>query len=358
MLIGLAHANHRLCRHEEAVGHLTCAIDKSLQGNWLEGHACAIGNLGIFYDAMGRLDEAAEQYARAIALARRHGWTMLLAGFLDSLGRHQHVSGNLSAAVDSFTESVRLSEVLGEASTGTAYTLESLAGTYYAMGRLRDALRLAERALDLCRHVGNRSHEITVLSLLATIRAELGHSDQSLDLANTAVATARDIDDSHGTAHALTALAGVRSRLHQPGEAIELYREALGRAGELNLSYLQAAGNRRAGRRAARRRSAADRARPRRRGLPGHPAQRVCAGPRPRADRDRGDPARPRTRAGRPPGGQRGARGPPAQRKPARRGSYIGRPGPDRARCGRPRPSGRSRPHHRRPRIDGLRPGA
>jgi DNA-binding SARP family transcriptional activator len=241
MLIGLAHASHRLCRHEEAVGYLTCAIDKSLQGEWLEGHACAIGNLGIFYDAMGRLDEAAACYPRAIALARRHGWTMLLAGFLDSLGRHQHVAGNLAAAVDNLTESIRLSEVLGEASTGTAYTLESLAGTYYAMGRLRDALRLAERALDVCRHVGNRSHEITVLSLIATIRADLGHSDQALDLANTAVATARDIDDSHGTAHALTALAGVRSRLRQPGQAIELYREALTRAAELNLSYLQAA---------------------------------------------------------------------------------------------------------------------
>ncbi|WP_433076094.1 BTAD domain-containing putative transcriptional regulator [Dactylosporangium sp. CA-052675] len=226
MLIGLAHANQWLCRHDEAVESLRCAIRLAETGGWVEGLACARNNLGIFYDELGRPDDALEQHTGAIRLAREHGSTSLLVAFLDSLGHHHHVTGRLADATECLDEGLRMAETLGEASRTTAYLLESLAATYQALGRLTDALELAQRALALCREVGNRLHETTILSLLAAVHADLGRPERALELATAAVDTARDLEGSYGTAQALIALALASRGVGRPERAAELYGEA------------------------------------------------------------------------------------------------------------------------------------
>ncbi|WP_432972616.1 AfsR/SARP family transcriptional regulator [Dactylosporangium sp. CA-233914] len=241
MLIGLAHANQWLCRHDEAVESLRSAIRLAGAGGWFEGLACARNNLGIFYDELGRPDDALEQHTKAIALAREHGSTHLLVAFLDSLGHHHHVTGRLVEAMRCFDESLRMAKPLGEAARTTAYLLESLAGTYHAMGRLQDALTRAEQALTLCREVGNRFHETTILSLLAAIHNDLGHHDHALDLATTAVAAARDLEGSYGTAQALIALADASRGVGRPHRAAELYGEASALLSDVGTAYHRAA---------------------------------------------------------------------------------------------------------------------
>ncbi|WP_433044841.1 BTAD domain-containing putative transcriptional regulator [Dactylosporangium sp. CS-033363] len=241
MHIGLAHANQWLCRHDEAVESLRCAVRLAEAGGWIEGMACARNNLGIFYDELGRPADALEQHTAAIALAREHGSTRLLVAFLDSLGHHHHVTGRLTEATECFDESLRMALTLGEASRTTAYLLESLAGTYQAMGRFADALALAERALGLCRDVGNRLHETTILSLLATIQADLGRRERALELATAAVDTARDLEGSYGTAQALIALAQAMRGMGRPERATELYGEACTLLADVGTAYHRAA---------------------------------------------------------------------------------------------------------------------
>ncbi|GAA2343178.1 BTAD domain-containing putative transcriptional regulator [Dactylosporangium salmoneum] len=241
MLISLAHANQWLCRHDEAVQSLRSAVRLAEAGGWFEGLACARNNLGIFYDELGRPGDALEQHTKAIALAREHGSTLLLVAFLDSLGHHHHITGRLAEAMECFDESLRMAETLGEGSRSTAYLLSSLAGTYHAMGRLADALGLAEQALTLCRDVGDRLHETTILSLLATVQADLGHPGRAMDLATAAVATARELEGSYGTAQALIALADAHRALGRPGRAVELYSEAFALVSDVGAAHHRAA---------------------------------------------------------------------------------------------------------------------
>ncbi|GAA3452831.1 AfsR/SARP family transcriptional regulator [Dactylosporangium matsuzakiense] len=241
MLIGLASANQWVCRHDETVAALLGAIRLAEAGGWLEGTACARNNLGIVYDDLGRPDEALEQHNRATALAREHGSTRLLVPFLDSLGHHHYVSGQLTAAQECFDECLRMAETLQPSTRTTAYLLESLAGTYRALGRLRDAADTADRALALCRDVGNRLQETTILSLLAMIHAELGERECALDLAAQAVATARCLEGSYGTARALIALAMASRAVGLPQRAAELYAEAGTLLSEVGTAYHRAA---------------------------------------------------------------------------------------------------------------------
>lgn len=227
MLHSLGQASHYLCRHEEAVEHLTHAMRLSLRGGWWQGHAAAIGNLGIVKQQMGRLEEAVDDHLRALELDRRHERKQGQATVLNNLGNDYLLMGRLPQAVDSLTEALDLYRELGDMPTGESSTLDSLGTAYHNLGRFDEALELSMRALALHQEIGNRYDEVAVLTNLASIYADLGRHQEALTLVETSLALTREIRQRRTEVDGLNTLAAIRDTLGEHEEAIRCYEQAL-----------------------------------------------------------------------------------------------------------------------------------
>ncbi|HEX5746790.1 MAG TPA: serine/threonine-protein kinase [Archangium sp.] len=161
---------HTQGRPQEALGWVL-SVEHAVARAGDEGlRSTSLNNLGLVLEDVGRLEEAREHYARALALKQRqlgpeHPTTLTsLANLGTVLGR----LGRTGEALTYLQQAQALREkVLGPEHPSNAISLTNLAYLLDTLGQPEQARALFERALDLRRKVLGPEHPRTALSLLA-----------------------------------------------------------------------------------------------------------------------------------------------------------------------------------------------
>ena len=152
----------------------------------LAGQAAALGNLGVGYYAMGRLERALRHHTRSLELA-------------EAAGDHR-TRGN---------------------------ALGNIASVYKDQGEYALAAEFYGRALEVRPLSGDRRGEAADLNNLGLVRSDLGDLQGAQDHFRRALALNRRGDRAREAAENLTNLANVATKRGQYDGALELYEEAL-----------------------------------------------------------------------------------------------------------------------------------
>lgn len=149
--------------------------------------ADALGDLGVLYRYMGRLDASVELYQRALdlAVAQRGPRHASIAMFYHMLAGVNHLRGRLEEAEKQGWKSVKIRRaVLGPDHPDTAADAACLAAILIDRGGHDEAEAILKHALSVFRKTYGEPHYEIAISLhnLASIAYTKGHSNEALTL--------------------------------------------------------------------------------------------------------------------------------------------------------------------------------
>jgi tetratricopeptide (TPR) repeat protein len=155
---------------------------------------------------MGRLDEAAVVYKRALATMREYGDKRGTASCLNQLAYFLCSSGDGVAGRAMFAQALDAFKVLGN-ETGTAQALGTLAESEFNDGHPEEALRLVEEGLEIYLRGKNAKHLAMNYNNSAAYHIALGDPDSARTAAREGLRWARQAQTGLQTAVALQHLA-------------------------------------------------------------------------------------------------------------------------------------------------------
>ena len=162
----------------------------------LAGQAAALGNLGVGYYAMGRLERALRHHTRSLELAEAAGDHRTRGNALGNIASVYKDQGKYALAAEFYGRALEVRPLSGDR-RGEAADLNNLGLVRSALGDLQGAQDHFRRALALNRR-GDRAREgAENLTNLATNR---GQYDGALELYEEALSARRETGDRRGEA--------------------------------------------------------------------------------------------------------------------------------------------------------------
>jgi CHAT domain-containing protein/tetratricopeptide (TPR) repeat protein len=141
-----------------------------------QGAIQSINAIAVAFQSLSKPREAVREYDRALALARQTGSARIINFQL----------GNLAAAYGDVGDHARAAELLTDVLRQpidnwlAAYRYKQLSNAYTGLGRYRDALEAADKAIDLTRTVGPADELAERLDIRARVRKKLGDTVAAL----------------------------------------------------------------------------------------------------------------------------------------------------------------------------------
>ncbi|MFC0041777.1 ATP-binding protein [Actinomadura rayongensis] len=184
-----------------------------------------LNRTGLALRELGRLDEAARDFASASDIWRDLGNRARMAGADRRLGWVEHDRGDLGAARTRFRAALAAYRDLGEGRR-VALTLCDLASVLVEDGQTAGAVAALREAGTLLESEADPYNRARVLVLLA--RAHLGDADPAVarDLADRALAAMRAIPSAVGEADALEVIGDLELRAGRTDAARDLFERA------------------------------------------------------------------------------------------------------------------------------------
>lgn len=172
--VGVCHFERE--ENVEALAAVARARDLFETAGDVHGALRAQGNLAVALGELGRNDEAAAAFARAIADARRLGVPTRLGWHLFNASDFYLSIGDLDAAMASGEEAVEILEAVNEP-TALASAVDNLGDVQAAAGDLAGAIESMHSALDAYRTLHMRRDETSALRKLGLFHRDLGDRD-------------------------------------------------------------------------------------------------------------------------------------------------------------------------------------
>ncbi len=166
-------------RHAEAIAWVAKASALFATAENPVGQARAQICLGAVADRQGHHQEALDHVHRALALFREAGHAAGEATALNNIGWLSAQLGEYETALDFCQQSLAVRERLLDDPQGQATSWDSLGYTHHLLGDTAEAIRCYERALELCRAVGDRAYEADILQHLGDSHHEQGEDEQA-----------------------------------------------------------------------------------------------------------------------------------------------------------------------------------
>jgi predicted ATPase/DNA-binding XRE family transcriptional regulator len=186
------------------------AAERALQLYESLGDACgavrAQRRRGFALYQMGRLDEAREATAHALAASRASGETWDVAQTLNLLALIEMSRGDLRAGRDLYAQALAATRALGD-ELGTSRVLGNMAELEFATGDVEQALRLANEALELPSLEKHLRFKASCHNNAAVYRTALGDVAGAGESAREALRLARQIRHEMYIANAFQHLA-------------------------------------------------------------------------------------------------------------------------------------------------------
>jgi DNA-binding SARP family transcriptional activator len=225
-------------RYHEALGESSQAVAFAQRGDWTDGEASGLNNLGIAHAELGNLDEAAEFFGRSLVLERAAGRTSNQATRLGNLGNIELMRGSLAAAVSHYTEALALHRQIGSA-TGEALALDQLGLALYGLGRFDEALKTLTESRDMLTSLRLRSFEVGTARAIAALHRDAGRHRTALHLVETVLVIARENGDRKAQADTLLTRASIQAALGLIPAALDDYRRAEELAAQIGHRFIR-----------------------------------------------------------------------------------------------------------------------
>jgi len=227
----LANAYTELGQLEDAVDVLGAALALSPPGvAWR-----TLNNLGVVLRILGRLDEAAEHYTRAIALNWGSRTSRAMAGPLVNLGESQHQLGQFEKAKATLTAGLQLARQTRNL-PAQANALANLAAVLLDTGDYADAQQMAESARRVVDGVDDPPIYLITMTTAADVARAVGDYAAAASYYRQVLTTARA---HHSRLQEIDAVIGLASTHEATGD----YETAQSLAGEA-ATLAHAAGSR------------------------------------------------------------------------------------------------------------------
>ena len=200
--------------------------------------------LGLYWLAVGNVEEAEQNLAQVRAFANRIGHLVLEVSVTNHLATVAGRRGNISQAIHFLEESLRLARGLNNQSN-VASALYSLALQFEAIGLYSEALTYAEEALTLYHKIGNRKNEVTVRCKVAALRYWMGEIDDAYRLCEQSLRMAQADADSEIEADCHLLRGQIFIDMQQFDQAMAAFRQSYTlfvAMGEPNAALLPQAG--------------------------------------------------------------------------------------------------------------------
>ena len=188
----------------------------------------------------GRFEEAADIYARALAVAEESGDLEAQAAAYAKLGNAYKLVGRNQEAIDAIKKGLDIAENSGDVS-GQIAAFEGLGRAYQALGRTEDAVQMFTKSLELAQQSWNVAGQGRAQRGLGDALAALGRNDEAADMYAKAQEVAQRTGDVSGIGAALQGLATVHAALGKHDEAVNALRKAMEIAEHSGDSKLQSA---------------------------------------------------------------------------------------------------------------------
>jgi tetratricopeptide (TPR) repeat protein len=210
MRVQLGYARLALGRQEQAREEFTRALTLARRDRHLIGEATALEHVGLASLGLGRTDDAIGAFTGAREIFELIGEPRGVLGITRHLGEAHRDAGRHEQAMRYLLEARQLAAALPDR-YNEARCLTSLGLTYRKAGRPDDAVHSLEDALDIMVSLGGRYEQARIRSALADALAQLGQAGPARDhlaaaLVIYAASGAPEADD-------------IRQRLGSPGAA-------------------------------------------------------------------------------------------------------------------------------------------
>ena len=165
--------------HEsEGIGHLEQALAIRHEIGDRMGEAQAANNLADAYEHLGRMDEAIGLLRRALDLNRDVGDRYGEGVALSNLGAALLGVNRAEDGIDSLQQARRVFAEVGY-TDGEGYAMHILGECYVSLGQDSEALECLRQSVNSHQTAGNRNRQAVTLSLLASVQARNGLSEQA-----------------------------------------------------------------------------------------------------------------------------------------------------------------------------------
>lgn len=201
---------------------LSAACDKA------EPHAQAFMHLsaGLAQWLSGRMQQAVDDFTRALACYRQVGNQEGEAAVLNNLGGVLAELGQLGDALDCRRQALQLRRRSGPPGR-QAMALIGLATVLWEQGNLASALEHLRQALELERQMSDRIGEAIALNNMALVLVDLGQPQEALACLKTALPAIRDAGDQFGETAAWENLAKAHHAMAEYAQACECAQKSL-----------------------------------------------------------------------------------------------------------------------------------
>lgn len=214
LLAQLARAKTLQEAFDEAVQHGLASQEIFEARHDIRGLVLAMRTTGNAYAAMGRFDDAASAFRRALELAEQTATVEELAGNLLNLATVEMERGNLDEAIELDRRGVALFESLDHGS-GQAVGYQNLADKLTRADNLEEAEGYCRRGLEIARKSGNQLVVAEILDTLLRIRAAQGRITDAIRCATDASEIFSQMGMTRRAAEVLAE--AVRAREGDPG---------------------------------------------------------------------------------------------------------------------------------------------
>ena len=163
----------------------------------LEGEAESLNGLGLSFTRLGAYSKAREALHDANAISRRIGKRVVTLATTINLGILDFCLGDFDAARDNMVRAQTLAAELKHL-VGEGLCFFNLIGIMRNKGHFTEALRFAERAVEIFRRGDQPGYEASALGMLAAVQRDCGEIEKAIEIGERALAqhelAARRID--------------------------------------------------------------------------------------------------------------------------------------------------------------------
>jgi tetratricopeptide (TPR) repeat protein len=182
--------------------------------------AVAQHQLGRVAEEQGQLDEAADWYARALAIEEKLGDRLKMAGAYHQLGNVASVRGWLDEATEWYARALAIRAELGDR-PGMAASYHQLGSVAFVRGQLDEAAEWYARALAIEGELGDRPGMAASYHQLGSVAAVRRQLDEAAEWYARALAIRAELGDRPGISYSCGQLGLLAEARGSPGQALE-----------------------------------------------------------------------------------------------------------------------------------------
>ncbi len=213
------HSRERIRWLELALAAAQRLKDRASEGN-------ALGNLGVAYKNLGKIEHAIQFYEQRLFIARELGDRRGEGNVLGNLGTAYAALGEIQRAIQFYEQRLLIARELGDR-RGIGNALGNLGSAYVILEDPQRAIQFYEQQLTIHRDLGDRKNEGNALGNLGLAYADLGETQRAIRSYEEYLTIARELGDRRGEGNALWNMSVALDQLGQHGEAIRCGEQSL-----------------------------------------------------------------------------------------------------------------------------------